>query len=84
MTVLENVTLALTDIYKVPRTKANQEAVEMLESLGLGGKINSKPSQLSGGQKQRVAIARSCVYKPQAVVFLTNLLLHWILLWLWK
>ncbi|MDD3569519.1 MAG: ATP-binding cassette domain-containing protein [Lachnospiraceae bacterium] len=69
MTVLENVTIALTDVYKVPRTQANEEAVKMLESLGLGEKINSKPSQLSGGQKQRVAIARSCVTNPKLLCF---------------
>lgn len=69
MTVLENVTLALTDVYKVPHTQANEEAVKMLESLGLGEKINSKPSQLSGGQKQRVAIARSCVTNPKLLCF---------------
>ena len=69
MTVLENVTLALTDVYKVSRTQANEEAVKMLESLGLGNKINSKPSQLSGGQKQRVAIARSCVTNPKLLCF---------------
>lgn len=69
MTVLENVTLALTDVYKVSRTQANEEAVKMLESLGLGEKINSKPSQLSGGQKQRVAIARSCVTNPKLLCF---------------
>ncbi|MGE4214995.1 MAG: amino acid ABC transporter ATP-binding protein [Anaerotignaceae bacterium] len=69
MTVLENVTIALTDVYKVSRTQANEEAVKMLESLGLGEKINSKPSQLSGGQKQRVAIARSCVTNPKLLCF---------------
>ncbi|HCT63927.1 MAG TPA: polar amino acid ABC transporter ATP-binding protein [Lachnospiraceae bacterium] len=69
MTVLENVTLALTDVYKVMPTEANEEAVKMLESLGLGEKIDSKPSQLSGGQKQRVAIARSCVTKPKLLCF---------------
>jgi len=69
MTVLENITLALTDVYKVPRIQANEDAVKMLESLGLGEKINSKPSQLSGGQKQRVAIARSCVTNPKLLCF---------------
>ncbi len=69
MTVLENVMLALTEVYKVPKAEAAEQAVKMLESLGLGEKLNSKPSELSGGQKQRVAIARSCVTNPKLLCF---------------
>ncbi len=69
LTVLENVTLALTDVYKIPKTEANEAAVAMLERLGLGDKINNKPNELSGGQKQRVAIARSCVTNPKLLCF---------------
>lgn len=69
LTVLENVTLALTEVYKMSKTDANLAAVKMLESLGLGEKINNKPSELSGGQKQRVAIARSCVTNPKLLCF---------------
>ena len=66
---MENVTLALTEVYKMSKTEANLVAVKMLESLGLGEKANNKPSQLSGGQKQRVAIARSCVTNPKLLCF---------------
>lgn len=41
---------------------------EMIDSLGLGEKINSMPNQLSGGQQQRVAIARALATKPSIVL----------------
>ncbi|MGL4790550.1 MAG: amino acid ABC transporter ATP-binding protein [Anaerotignaceae bacterium] len=69
MTVAENITLALTDIYGVPKQEALKIAVDMLESLDLADKINNKPFELSGGQKQRVAIARSCVTNPKLLCF---------------
>ncbi|MCI8341822.1 MAG: amino acid ABC transporter ATP-binding protein [Firmicutes bacterium] len=69
LTVIENVTLALVEVYKMSKSEANLAAVKMLESLGLGDKANNKPSELSGGQKQRVAIARSCVTNPKLLCF---------------
>jgi len=69
MTVLENVSLALTEVYKIGKAEAEEKSIAMLKSLGLGEKIDSKPSQLSGGQKQRVAIARSCVTNPKLLCF---------------
>lgn len=68
-TVLENVTLALTEVYKIPKKEANDRAGNMLARLGLEGKFDSHPSELSGGQKQRVAIARSCVANPRLLCF---------------
>lgn len=69
MTVLENVMVALTDVYKLDYSEAERSAVIMLEKLGLGDKLDNKPFELSGGQKQRVAIARSCVTNPQLLCF---------------
>ena len=69
ITVVENVTLALTDIYKMSKETAFEKAKQMLETLDLGDKLNNKPFELSGGQKQRVAIARSCVTNPKLICF---------------
>lgn len=69
MTVLENVSLALTEVYNMSKKEAEEKSIAMIEKLGLGDKIHNKPSQLSGGQKQRVAIARSCVTNPKLLCF---------------
>ena len=47
--------------------KQNAAAVRLLESLGLGSRIDYLPEKLSGGQKQRVAIARALVSNPEIV-----------------
>lgn len=44
--------------------KAKPRAVELLERVGLGARIDHRPSELSGGQMQRVAIARSLIMEP--------------------
>lgn len=63
LSALQNVELPL--IYAgVSSKERKQKAIEMLERVGLSGKINSLPSQLSGGEQQRVAIARAMVTKP--------------------
>ncbi|WP_044339835.1 ABC transporter ATP-binding protein [Rossellomorea aquimaris] len=63
MTAMENVMAPLFS-RKVPYDK-KQRARELLESVGLGDKLHSLPSQLSGGQQQRVAIARALVHEPK-------------------
>ena len=62
--VLDNVTLALRLVHRMPRPDADQRALAMLERVGLAGKARAFPDQLSGGQQQRVAIARALVAQP--------------------
>ncbi len=66
-TALENVMIPALIAGK-SRKKASSEAMELLTQLGLGDRINHKPSELSGGEQQRVAIARALVNRP-AVLF---------------
>lgn len=64
---LENVMLPLS-YAKVPKKERRERAVEALERVGLGDRIDFKPTQLSGGQKQRVAIARAMVNRPKILL----------------
>ena len=63
----ENVSLPLK-LNNVNQDEANAASIEILDSLGLGHRIDHKPSELSGGEKQRVAIARSLVHSPSLVI----------------
>lgn len=66
-TALKNVALPL--IYSgVKSEKREKMAKGILESVGLGEKLNSLPNQLSGGQQQRVAIARALVTTPKIIL----------------
>ena len=66
-TVLENVELALT-LSGVSKEERKLRATDVLRRVGLGDKLNNKPSQLSGGQMQRVAIARALVNDPEIIL----------------
>jgi putative ABC transport system ATP-binding protein len=67
LTAAENVAVPLL-IQHGRRDQAVRQAREVLDRVGLGNKVNSKPSQLSGGQQQRVAIARALVHEPRLLV----------------
>ena len=54
--------------YKQKDPAIKEEAIRLLTELGLGGRLDHKPSELSGGEQQRVAIARALINKP-AVLF---------------
>jgi lipoprotein-releasing system ATP-binding protein len=49
------------------RKEAEKKAVELLEMLGLGSRLNHKPNELSGGEQQRVAVARALINKPSLI-----------------
>lgn len=66
LSALENVSLSLT-FRGIPRKKREKAAKEMLKAVGLGNRLNHKPSELSGGQQQRVSIARAFVGNPKIV-----------------
>ena len=66
-TILQNVELALL-ISGVDREERRRRAIDALEKVGLGDKINARPNQLSGGQAQRVAIARALINDPEIVL----------------
>ena len=66
-TALENVALPLL-FAGVPDKKRNERAKEMLERVGLGERIDHKPTELSGGQMQRVAIARAHANNPAIIL----------------
>jgi polar amino acid transport system ATP-binding protein len=69
MTAAENVWNAPVRVLGVPKDKARQDALALLERVGLGDKAESRPSQLSGGQQQRVAIARALAMRPKVMLF---------------
>ncbi len=63
LTALENVMLPM--VYaNVPLKERRDRAIEALEKVGLGHRLQNRPNQLSGGQQQRVAIARAIVNHP--------------------
>jgi len=69
MTVLENCVISPVEVQGVDKKEAEKYAIEMLNKVGLGAKLDMYPDQLSGGQKQRVAMARALVMKPKVMLF---------------
>ena len=67
LTVAENTAIPLL-INGENREKALARAVQCLQEVGLGDKVDALPAQISGGQQQRVAIARALVHDPSLVV----------------
>lgn len=66
LNVVENVALPLVS-RGIARTTRSDNAMKMLDSVGLASKYKNKPSELSGGEQQRVAIARALVTYPRIV-----------------
>ncbi|WP_297189464.1 amino acid ABC transporter ATP-binding protein [uncultured Corynebacterium sp.] len=68
-TALENIMEAPMVVKGVPEETAKQQAMELLDLVGLAHKATAYPAQLSGGQQQRVAIARAVAMKPKLMLF---------------
>jgi ABC-type polar amino acid transport system ATPase subunit len=66
---LDNITLALRRVRKLPAEEAAERARTQLASVGLAGLEHRRPGQLSGGQQQRVAIARALAMEPEVMLF---------------
>jgi ABC-type polar amino acid transport system ATPase subunit len=67
--VIDNLTLAVRRLRKVPREQAEERARTLLTRVGLSEKERQYPHQLSGGQQQRVAIARALMMEPHVMLF---------------
>ena len=69
LTLLRNITLAPVAVLKEDREKACEEAMRLLEQVGLRDRADCYPGQLSGGQRQRGAIARMLAMRPKLMLF---------------
>ena len=66
-TVLQNITMAPVALKKKTPQEARQQAMTLLERIGLADKADEYPNMLSGGQKQRIAIVRSLAMEPEVL-----------------
>ena len=67
LTALENVEFIM-NLQGEKRQQRRKRATRLLEAVGLGDRINSRPSKLSGGQQQRVAVARALASEPRFIL----------------
>lgn len=67
--ILDNITLAPIDVLHMPKHQAREEAMQLLQRVGVESQAAKVPAQLSGGQQQRVAIARALAMHPKAILF---------------
>ncbi len=69
LTVLQNITLAPVTLKLQTKEEATENAMRLLERIGLADKANVYPDMISGGQKQRIAIVRALAMKPEVMLF---------------
>ena len=67
LTSKENVSFIM-QLQNKPKNEIEQRTIQLLQSVGLGDKVNSKPNQMSGGEQQRVSVARALASKPKFVL----------------
>ena len=69
MTIMENMCLAPIWARRMPKLEAEDNALKLLDRVGIKDQANKYPGQLSGGQQQRVAIARTLCMSPNVLLF---------------
>jgi polar amino acid transport system ATP-binding protein len=69
LSVLGNISEAPVHVLKRPRAEVEQEARQLLETVGLGKSAGRYPESLSGGEQQRVAIVRALAMRPEVLLF---------------
>lgn len=67
LTAKENVSFIM-EMQGKPKQEIEKRTSEILNSVGLGDRLSSRPNQLSGGQQQRVAVARALASKPKFII----------------
>lgn len=67
LTAKENVEFIM-QLQGISKEQRDKRTLELLQSVGLGDKINTRPNKLSGGQQQRVAVARALASKPKFIL----------------
>lgn len=69
LSIMDNITLAPVKLKLMTKEEASENALRLLDRVGLKEKADAFPSQLSGGQKQRIAIVRSLAMNPRVMLF---------------
>jgi len=69
LTIMDNIILAPTKLKLQTKEEAKENALSLLNRVGLADKADAYPSQISGGQKQRIAIVRSLAMNPEVMLF---------------
>lgn len=69
LTVMQNITLAAVTLKLKTQEEAEQQAMQLLDRVGLADKAQAYPAQISGGQKQRIAIVRALAMNPDVMLF---------------
>ncbi len=69
LSIVDNITMAPLHLKLMKKEEAREEAMKLLDMVGLAEKADAYPAQLSGGQKQRIAIVRSLALKPKVMLF---------------
>jgi polar amino acid transport system ATP-binding protein len=69
LTIMDNITLAPIKLKIQSANEAKENALRLLQRVGLSDKADAYPASLSGGQKQRIAIVRSLAMSPKVMLF---------------